>query len=308
MLLKQKSLKKFLTSAAVAVVVTTGVVPSASASSKYFSDVPEFYQESVNYLVESKITNGIGDGMFGTDQPIIRSHAALMIARAMGLENFRAPNSGFEDVPDYAQNAVNVLTFLGIVNGKSETSFGAMDHLTRSEMAKIIALTYEIPVMGSPHPFVDVSPVYNDYVQALYHAGITDGTGATTYGSDQLITRGQFAVFLSRAEQLEISVPEAHVHQIFGVINNNNTVTIMGKAEDIDKVTILLQNGDEEIRFEAPVVNGEFSVTTQTPNKGISTISIQDENGNILYEGIREEAEVSIASIGTFTFKDITKR
>ena len=119
MFLKQKSLKKFLTTAAVAAVVTTGFVPSASASSNHFSDVPEFYQESVNYLVENKITNGIGNGMFGTDQPIIRSHAALMIARAMGLEKFSAPDSGFEDVPEYAENAVNVLTFLGIVNGKA---------------------------------------------------------------------------------------------------------------------------------------------------------------------------------------------
>ena len=82
----------------------------------------------------------------------------------------------------------------------------------------------------------------------------------------------------------------------------------MGKAVEINKVTIVLRNGDEEIRFEAPVVNGEFSVTTRTPNKGISKVSIQDENGNILYEGVREEAEVSVASIGTFTFKDITKR
>ena len=231
-----------------------------------------------------------------------------MIARAVGLENFRAPESGFEDVPDYAENAVNVLIFLGIVNGKSETSFGAMDHLTRSEMAKIIVLTYEIPLMGNPHPFVDVSPVYNDYVQALYHAGITDGTGATTYGSDQLITRGQFAVFLSRAEQLEISVPEAHVHQIFGVINNNNTVTIMGKADEIDKVTILLQNGDEEIRFEAPVVNGEFSGHLKRLIKEFQRYLFKMKMETVLYEGVREEAEVSVASIGAFIFKDITKR
>ena len=82
---------------------------------------------------------------------------------------------------------------------------------------------------------------------------------------------------------LRLVFPKAHVYQIFGVINNNNTVTITGKADEIDKLTILLKNGDEEIRLEAPVVNGEFSVTTQMPNKGISTISIQDVNGNVLY-------------------------
>ena len=49
-------------------------------------------------------------------------------------------------------------------------------------------------------------------------------------------------------------------------------------------------------------------MTTQTPNQVISKESIQDSNGKFLYEGVREEAEVSVASIGTFTFKDITKK
>ena len=86
--------------------------------------------------------------MYGTDHQIKRADAALMIAKALGLENYGAPDSGFEDVPDYAAKAVNVLKDLGIVHGKSATSFGGLDPLTRAEMAKMIALTFKIPVEG----------------------------------------------------------------------------------------------------------------------------------------------------------------
>ena len=294
--------------AATTAMLATAVIPAASASTHSFSDVPEFYQGAVDYLVEHEITNGIGNDMFGTDEHILRAHAALMIARALGLEKFGAPDSGFEDVPDYAENAVNVLTFLGIVDGKSEDSFGALDYLTRSETAKLIALTYDIPAKGNAHPFVDVSPVYNDYVQALYDAGITNGTGETTFGSDQFITRGQFAIFLSKAEQVEIVTPDVLVHQLSGVINPDNTVTITGKAEEIEKVIIMLPNGDSEIKIEAPVINGEFTVTTQIPDEGISIVTVLNTDGTILFEGVRDVSEVSIASVGEFTFKDITKR
>ena len=203
MFLKQKSFKKFLVTTATAAMLATAVVPTASASTHTFSDVPEFYQDAVSYLIEKDITNGIGNEKFGTEDQIKRADAALMIARALGLESHGAPDSGFEDVPEYAKNAVDMLKFLGVVNGKSETSFGGYDSLTRVEMAKMIAGTFdEIPVEGPAHPFVDVDSIYNDYVQALYHAGITNGTGATTYGSNDFTTRGQFAIFLAEAKQL----------------------------------------------------------------------------------------------------------
>ena len=308
MSVKPNSLRTFLASAATATIVATAIVPAASAASAHFTDVPEFYQNAVDYLVEKEITNGIGDGRYGTDQQIRRADAALMIARALGFENYGAPDSGFEDVPDYAANAVNVLKDLEIVNGKSATSFGALDPLTRSEMAKMIALAFEIPVEGEAHPFIDVDPHFSDYVQALYNEGITNGTGETTFGSNDLTTRGQFAIFLSKAEQFEIVVPDVLVSDLSGIINDDNTVTITGKASEVDKVTVVLPNGEDEIVLEALVIDGEFSVTTEIPAAGIDKISVLDAEGNILYEGVRDEAEVSTAGIGELKWKDVTNR
>ena len=308
MAFKQNSFRKFLASAATATIVATAIVPAASASSTQFSDVPDFYQDAVDYLVENEITVGIGDGLYGTDHHIKRADAALMIAKALGLENYGAPDSGFEDVPDYAAKAINVLKDLEIVHGKSATSFGASDPLTRSEMAKMIALTFKIPVEGKAHPFVDVNPIYKDYVQALYNAGITVGTGETTYGANDLTTRGQFAIFLAKAKQFEMVIPDVLVSDLVGVINTDNTVTITGNASEVDKVTVVLPNGNDEIVLEALVVDGKFSVTTEIPKAGIDKISVLDAEGNILYEGIRYEAEVNVAEIGQIIWKDVTNR
>ena len=48
-------------------------------------------------------------------------------------------------------------------------------------------------------PFTDVSPGLCPYVLEMYYLGITAGTSATTFSPDSPMTRGQAAVFVSKA-------------------------------------------------------------------------------------------------------------
>ena len=109
-------------------------------------------------MVTNEISVGLANGTFGTHEPIKRADAAIWVAKALGYENIVAPDAGFTDVPDRAENAVNVLKDLDIINGKTKTTFGSHDSLTRAEMAKIIANAYDLKSKGSAHPFKDVSP------------------------------------------------------------------------------------------------------------------------------------------------------
>ena len=268
-------------------IVATAFGPVASAAP--FSDVAGPYTEAVDYLVTNEISVGLAGGKFGTHEPIKRADAAIWVVKALGYENIGAPDSGFVDVPDRAVNAVNVLKDLDIINGKTKTTFGSNDSLTRAEMAKIIANAYDLKSKGSAHPFKDVSPAFTDYVQAVYHAGITVGIGANSYGSSAPTTRGEFAVFLMQADQYEEVVPTVLVSEVSGVVNDDNTVTITGKAAEIDKVKVFIPNGDQEISIESKVVDGVFSVTTTLPALGIKEISIVDFEGNVLYEGVTDQ-------------------
>ena len=287
MFTKFKSYRKMLATALTASIVAAAFVPSASATS--FPDVAGQYTEAVDYLVTNEISVGLADGTFGTHEPIKRADAAIWVVRALGYENIVAPDAGFNDVPERAENAVNVLKDLDIINGKTATSFGSHDSLTRAEMAKIIAKAYDLQTKGTKHPFKDVSTAFTNYVQAVYHAGITVGKGETTYGSSAPTKRGEFAVFLMKADQYEEVVPNVVVSEVTGVVNDDKTVTITGKATGIDQVTVVLPNGNKEISIESKVVDGKFSVTTEMPASGIQEISITDSKGNVLYEGVTDK-------------------
>ncbi|RLQ94871.1 S-layer homology domain-containing protein [Falsibacillus albus] len=192
-----KSLRMLMATAATAAIVAVATAPAAAAS---FSDVSDRYEEAVGYLVNDGVTNGLTDSSFGVSQQIKRADAAVMIARALDLESKDAPDAGFTDVPQRAQSAVNSLRQEGIINGKTASSFGANDKLTRGEMAIILTRAYHFGGTGEV-PFTDVNSRYMDYVKALVANGITKGKTETQFGTGQKITRGEFALFIYRSEK-----------------------------------------------------------------------------------------------------------
>jgi hypothetical protein len=298
---EHKSYRKFLATVMATTMFSTAIVPAVSAAS--FSDVSARYQDAVEYLVKEDISKGMADGTFGVQSQIKRVDAAVWVARALGLENYGAPDSGFEDVPPRAVKAVNVLKDLGIINGKTATTFGSNDPLTRSELAKIITIAYDLPIEGREHPFRDVSSTFTHYVQAVYQAGITNGVDGNTFGANDYTKRGDFAIFLKKAEQFEVTVPEILVSYVTGVINEDNTVTLSGNAEGIKNVIVSIPNGETDVLVETQVINGMFSVTTELPEIGIHEITILDTEGNTLYKGITEQ--VISASLGNFTINSL---
>ncbi|MET3696754.1 S-layer family protein [Bacillus oleivorans] len=199
---KPKTHRKFMATAATATLVATAVAPVASAAE--FTDVSSKYKEAVDYLVAKEITSGLTPTQFGVSKEIKRADAAVMIAKALGLDGTNAPASGFTDVPDRAVKAVNALKAAGIVNGKTATTFGAHDSLTRGEMALILAKAYEIS--GDVElKFTDVIGTrYEAAVQAMVANEITSGKTATSFAVGQNITRGEFAIFLHKADTLEV--------------------------------------------------------------------------------------------------------
>ncbi|MFP3470887.1 S-layer homology domain-containing protein, partial [Micrococcus sp. SIMBA_144] len=128
-------IRKVLAAAAATAVISA---TATTASAFTFKDVSVRYELAVDYLVKENITNGLSESSFGITQQIKRADAAVMIARALNLMGEEAPDAGFKDVPKRAQNAVNILKKHGIINGKTATSFGSEDPLTRGEMAIIM--------------------------------------------------------------------------------------------------------------------------------------------------------------------------
>ncbi len=111
-----------------------------------FSDVNEgdWYFDCVNTAVGTGIVNGISEDYFGAEENITRQDIAVMCLRlwdAIGREmtgNINASFTDYDEVSDYALDAVASLAQAGIVNGNETGAFKPLDNATRAEAAVII--------------------------------------------------------------------------------------------------------------------------------------------------------------------------
>ncbi|MFL8939032.1 S-layer homology domain-containing protein [Rossellomorea oryzaecorticis] len=256
-----KRLRKFLSAAAIAATITAAV-PTASAFT--FKDVSVRYELAVDYLVREDITNGLSESKFGITEQIKRADAAVMIARALNLLGEQAPDAGFNDVPERAKDAVNILKQQGIINGKTSTRFGADDTLTRGEMAIIIARAYQLKGEAGV-PFVDVNNRYMPFVKALIANDITQGKTATLFGTDQEITRGEFALFIFRSESpynpvfIKVIEPEDITARTYMDVSLPN-VTLLMRGNNLEERSV----GWEMIDYSEPgeyILHGDINGT-----------------------------------------------
>ena len=121
-------------------VLSLGVYNIGSRCS--FDDVGEdnWAYTYVASAVNSGYVKGIDDKNFGFGAYVTRQDAAVLIARALKLENASQPDIFADDneISDYAKDAVYAMCEKGIVNGVGENRFAPKDVCTRAMAAKMI--------------------------------------------------------------------------------------------------------------------------------------------------------------------------
>ncbi|MFS0780428.1 S-layer homology domain-containing protein [Bacillus sp. 1P06AnD] len=196
-----KSYRKFAGATVTASAVALVVAPLASAAS--FTDVAPQYKEAVDFLL-SKGAEGFNEKQFGIDKEITRVDAAILLAKVLELDVSSTSPSEFTDVPKRGIPYVNALKKAGITEGKTETAFGSYDLITRGELAIWIHQGFNLKD-GKDLAYTDVAPQYKEAVSALVEGKITAGTSAATFGTEQNAKRGDFAVFLHKADKVKIT-------------------------------------------------------------------------------------------------------
>lgn len=305
-----KSYKKFVATAATATLVASAIAPVASAA---FSDVAEQYKTAVDYLSTKGISQGYPNGKFGTDDKIKRQDAAVMIAKALGASPTGTyANAGFTDVPKDRQWAVNFLVEKKIVSGKTAEKFGANDFTTRGEMSKIIANAYKfVGDATNAFPFTDVSDTFKQYVDALNEAGVAKGLTATKFGTGDQVTRGQFALFVYRAETHTpanpevVSVSAINAKQVTVTFNKaideDSVITNAGTNDSLTSAISLVANTDAET-ITASNLEGSLSKDGKTLTiTNTSTTEFFDGDYTVTVDGAKDlagtEVEVFITKL-----------
>lgn len=165
-----------------------------------FTDIPADRKEGIEYVYGEKIMSGIKSDLFGFGYQIKRVDAAVALYNALGLKPSNEKTT-FKDLPSRAITAVSTLQAEGIVNGKTSTSFGANDSITRGEFAIMASKAYDgilKPAEAATAKFTDATGRYEIAIYRLQASGITHGMTATTFGTNSRIKRGDFAITLAR--------------------------------------------------------------------------------------------------------------
>ena len=283
-----KSYKKFVATAATATLVASALVPVASAdyaSTASFTDVTDRYKDAVDYLVSKNLSKGLSETEYGVQQTIKRGDAAIILANALGLNDDKnAAESGFSDVPTRASLAINSLKAAGVINGKTATSFGFNDNLTRGEVALIMANAKAYALKGdvSKLKFTDVSSRYLEAVAGLVEAGITSGKTATKFGTGDAITRGEFAIFVYKAETSVKSPIDSGAYELkvtaakttLAANGADNTVITVNVIDKVSK-NIAVDADDIVLAFDATF--GSLANSRVTVQDGVATVLLTSE-------------------------------
>ena len=108
-----------------------------------FADVP-IDNWSYSYVASAavaKLVNGTGDNTFGRGTEISRQDACVLLHRALGEKTAEGDPKEFTDgneISDYATEAVNTISAMGLVNGMDDGSFKPSNVMTRAEAAKLL--------------------------------------------------------------------------------------------------------------------------------------------------------------------------
>ena len=174
-----------------------------------FSDVSTsaYYYEAVKWAQKKGITGGIGNGLFGPNQPCTRAQIVTFLWRAAGspVVNYAMNMS---DVPEgsYYAEAVRWALSEGITTGTTENTFSPDSECTRAQAVACLfryaaseAVTLQELVSG----FSDADSVPGYALPAMNWAlaeEIVQGNGSKLMPNDSC-TRAQIVTFLFRAYQ-----------------------------------------------------------------------------------------------------------
>jgi hypothetical protein len=170
-----------------------------------FSDVSTnaYYYEAVKWAQEKGITGGIGNGLFGPNQPCTRAQIVTFLWRAAGSPEPKTMSS-FADVSmdAYYAKAVAWAVENSITTGTGDGKFSPDATCTRAQ-----SVTFLFRAIGK---LVDSKAEFSDVLTDSYYAnavawavenGVTNGIGDGLFGPDNSCTRAQIVTFLYRAYQ-----------------------------------------------------------------------------------------------------------
>ena len=181
-----------------------------------FSDVDAdgWAAESIYFLYERGIVDGVGGGLFAPTRSITRAEFVKILAGVAGADSeaLSGKTTGFTDVEPGSWYAPYVAWAVenGVTSGTAETTFAPNDNITREQMATMIyryaqKVGFALPETQPAVTFDDASAFSTwaaDAIGAMQRAGIINGVGNNLFAPADNATREQACKMLALLLQL----------------------------------------------------------------------------------------------------------
>ena len=170
------------------------------------------FVNDIIWLADKKITLGCNppvNDAFCPDKRVTRGQMAAFLVRFLGLTDDGGGNTFIDDDDSVFENDIAKLAAAGITSGcnpPESTKFCPGRQITRAEMAGFLTRALGLTDNGGGNLFIDDDIwIFEDDIDKLATAGITRGCNPPDndmFCPGDLVTRGQMAAFLRRAESL----------------------------------------------------------------------------------------------------------
>lgn len=173
-------------------------------SRRSFHDVPEgVHRDAILRMAEHEVIRGHPDGTFRPASPVTRGQVAALLTRAFRLDGSTCAVDCVRladiDTSTHAE-AIRAVVGAGVASGYHDGTFGPDRDVTREQIASMLAATLGLSGDGLEHPFDDIRGTRHEAsIAALHHAGITQGSGPTSFSPREPMRRDQYASLLDRS-------------------------------------------------------------------------------------------------------------
>ena len=170
-----------------------------------FVDVLEDFwaKDAIRYVKQNGYMKGKTTSYFGAKDYLTRAEMAMIIVRILGKTDEQVNTVSYSvTYGHWAQNEIEVVRKLGIMQGGTSDKFRPNDYITREEAAKVFAL---LDVKNNQNleevSFTDVSEARwsYSYIVDIAKKGLINGYEDNTFLPTKNINRAEVATILQRA-------------------------------------------------------------------------------------------------------------
>ena len=179
--------------------------PKPSEPAIHFTDIAGHWAESdIKRAAAKGIVSGYPDGTFKPNHPVTRAEFTVMLTGALQLEEQSATVTFTDNdqIGKWAKQAVAQAVQTEMINGYEDGSFRPNAHITRAEMAVMIARALKLPLKAnSVTVFADDEAIpqwAKSSVEAIRAIGISSGREGNKFVPSETATRAEAAVMLLR--------------------------------------------------------------------------------------------------------------